>query len=180
MRVLGLYARDKKLLPLETAVHKMTALPAQRLGLTDRGVLRPGLKADIAVFDPARVRDTATFEQPHSYADGVPYVIVNGEVIVDQGKITGARPGRETRMSFTITKDGEPVRTDPYLGAGGHLVALREGDLAFLHVHPEASDDPGTIRFGATLPSAGRYRLFLQFKHDGVVRTVAHTLVVPR
>jgi hypothetical protein len=59
-------------------------------------------------------------------------------------------------------------------------VALREGDMAFLHVHPEASDDPGTIRFGATLPSAGRYRLFLQFKHHGVVRTVAHTLVVPR
>jgi hypothetical protein len=59
-------------------------------------------------------------------------------------------------------------------------VALREGDLAFLHVHPEESDEPATIRFGATLPSPGRYRLFLQFKHDGAVRTVAHTLVVPR
>jgi dihydroorotase/N-acyl-D-amino-acid deacylase len=94
VRVLGLYARDKKLLPLETAVQKMSALPAQRLGLADRGVLRVGMKADIAVFDAARVRDTATFEKPHSYAEGVTYVIVNGEVIVDHGKMTPARPGR--------------------------------------------------------------------------------------
>jgi dihydroorotase/N-acyl-D-amino-acid deacylase len=97
VRVLGLYARDKKLLPLETAVQKMSALPAQRLGLTDRGVLRTGTKADIAVLDPARVRDTATFEQPHSYAEGVAYVVVNGQVIVDAGKITAARPGRVLR-----------------------------------------------------------------------------------
>jgi dihydroorotase/N-acyl-D-amino-acid deacylase len=94
VRVLGLYARDKKLLPLEMAVQKMSALPAQRLGLSERGVLRTGLKADIAVFDAARVRDTATFEKPHSYAEGVPYVIVNGELIVDGNKITAARPGR--------------------------------------------------------------------------------------
>ena len=94
VRVLGVYARDKKLLPLETAVQKMSALPAQRLGLADRGVLRTGLKADIAVFDAARVRDTATFEKPHSYAEGVPYVVVNGQLIVDNGKITTTRPGR--------------------------------------------------------------------------------------
>lgn len=94
VRVLGVYARDTKLLPLETAVQKMTALPAQRLGLTDRGVLRTGMKADIAVFDAARVRDTATFEQPHSYAEGVEYVLVNGQVIVERGRLTGARPGR--------------------------------------------------------------------------------------
>ncbi|MBA3268908.1 MAG: D-aminoacylase [Acidobacteria bacterium] len=93
-RVLGVYARDKKLLPLETAVQKMTALPAQRLGLSDRGVLRPGLKADIAVFDAARIRDTATFEKPHSYAEGVSVVLVNGEVIFEHGKMTTARPGR--------------------------------------------------------------------------------------
>ena len=94
VRVLGLYARDKKLLPLETAVQKMSALPAQRLGLSDRGVLRTGMKADIAVFDATRVRDTATFEKPHSYAEGVNFVIVNGQVIVDNGKMTAARPGR--------------------------------------------------------------------------------------
>jgi dihydroorotase/N-acyl-D-amino-acid deacylase len=94
VRVLGVYVRDKQLLPLETAVQKMSALPAQRLGLADRGVLRAGLKADIAVFDAGRVRDTATFEKPHSYAEGVSYVIVNGQVIVDNGKMTPARPGR--------------------------------------------------------------------------------------
>jgi hypothetical protein len=82
---------------------------------------------------------------------------------------------RGERLSFEITRDGEPVRTQPYLGAGGHLVALREGDLAFLHVHPE---DDG-VAFETTLPSAGRYRLFLQFKHAGEVRTAAFTVVAP-
>ena len=82
-----------------------------------------------------------------------------------------AGPGEEADLRFTITKDGEPVRTEPYLGAGGHLVALREGDLAFLHVHP--MDD--SVRFAATFPTEGRYRLFLQFKHDGRVQTVAFT-----
>jgi N-acyl-D-aspartate/D-glutamate deacylase len=72
----------------------MSALPAQRLGLADRGVLREGLKADIAVFDAARVRDTATFEKPHSYADGVTVVVVNGQVIFENGGMTAARPGR--------------------------------------------------------------------------------------
>jgi N-acyl-D-amino-acid deacylase len=93
-RVLGVYARDKKLIPLETAVHKMSALPAQRLGLVDRGVLRPGLKADVAIFDPAKVRDTATFEKPHAYAEGVTYVIINGEVAFESGAMTAARSGR--------------------------------------------------------------------------------------
>jgi hypothetical protein len=68
----------------------------------------------------------------------------------------------------------------PYLGADGHLVALREGDLAFLHVHPEEGSAPGEIRFAAEFPSAGRYRLFLQFRHSETVRTVAHTIEVPR
>jgi hypothetical protein len=82
-----------------------------------------------------------------------------------------ARPGEEADLSFTITKDGAPVTAEPYLGARGHLVALREGDLAFLHVHPE--DD--AVRFRATFPTEGRYRLFLQFQHDGRVQTVAFT-----
>ena len=93
-RVLGVYVRDKKLLPLEVAIQKMSSFPAQRLGLTDRGVLKQGLKADLAVFDPARVRDTATFEKPHSYAEGISYVVVNGQVALDSGKMTDARPGR--------------------------------------------------------------------------------------
>ena len=91
------------------------------------------------------------------------------DVRLDAG---AARAGAEADLRFTVTKDGEPVATEPYLGAGGHLVALREGDLAFLHVHPAADD---SVRFAATFPTAGRYRLFLQFRHDGRVQTVAFT-----
>ena len=91
------------------------------------------------------------------------------DVRLDAG---AARPGEEADLRFTITRDGEPVDTEPYLGAGGHLVALRDGDLAFLHVHP-LSDD--AVEFAATFPTAGRYRLFLQFQHDGRIQTVAFT-----
>jgi hypothetical protein len=80
-----------------------------------------------------------------------------------------ASDGDELR--FAITRDGEPVRTEPYLGAGGHLVALREGDMAFLHVHP-TGDGPS---FAVDFPTPGRYRLFLQFKHEGRVHTAAFT-----
>ncbi|MDP1572087.1 MAG: D-aminoacylase [Vicinamibacterales bacterium] len=93
-RVLGVYVRDKAIIPLETAVQKMSSFPAQRLGLSDRGVLRQGLKADIAVFDAATIRDTATFDEPHSYAEGVRLVIVNGDVAFEDGAMTAARPGR--------------------------------------------------------------------------------------
>ena len=92
------------------------------------------------------------------------------EVRLDAGR---ARPGREAEMRFTVTRDGVPVRTERYLGAGGHLVALREGDLAFLHVHPTEHGD--SIAFAATFPTEGRYRLFLQFQHQGRVHTAAFT-----
>jgi hypothetical protein len=91
------------------------------------------------------------------------------DVRLDAG---ASAPGEEAHLRFQIRSRGKPVRTEPYLGAGGHLVALREGDLAFLHVHP-LSDD--AVEFGATFPTAGRYRLFLQFQHDGHVQTVAFT-----
>jgi N-acyl-D-aspartate/D-glutamate deacylase len=94
VRVLGHYVRDQKVLTLEEAVRKMTSLPARILGLPDRGRLRDGFAADVVVFDPARVRDTATFEKPKSYAEGVPYVIVNGVVVINGGQHTGAKPGR--------------------------------------------------------------------------------------
>ena len=87
-----------------------------------------------------------------------------------------ANAGEEVDLRFVISRAGVPVHTEPYLGAGGHLVALREGDLAFLHVHP--TDDG--VSFAATFPTAGRYRLFLQFKHEGRVQTVAFTHEVPR
>jgi dihydroorotase/N-acyl-D-amino-acid deacylase len=93
-RVLGVYVREKRLLTLEDAVRRMTSFPASRLRLVDRGILRPGTKADITVFDPATVRDRATFEQPHQYADGFSHVIVNGQVVFEKGEMTAARPGR--------------------------------------------------------------------------------------
>ena len=93
-RVLAVYVRERGVLTLEEAVRKMSSYPAQRLSLHDRGVLRPGMRADIAVFDPARVRDAATFERPHQYAEGVSYVLVNGVLVLDNGRVTDARPGR--------------------------------------------------------------------------------------
>ncbi len=94
VRVLGRYVREQRIISLEDAVRKMSALPAQRTGLLDRGLLRPGMKADVAIFDPETVNDTATFEQPHQYAVGVATVIVNGEVVFENGRMTDARPGR--------------------------------------------------------------------------------------
>jgi dihydroorotase/N-acyl-D-amino-acid deacylase len=93
-RVLGMYVREQQALGLEDAIRKMTAFPAARLKITDRGILRPGMKADIAIFDPATVRDTATFEKPHSYAEGFSHVIVNGQIVFEKGAMTAARPGR--------------------------------------------------------------------------------------
>jgi dihydroorotase/N-acyl-D-amino-acid deacylase len=93
-RVLGVYVREKKALTLEDAVRKMSAAPAARLGLTDRGVLKAGMRADIAIFDAATVRDRATYEKPHQYAEGFSHVIVNGQVVVENGEMTAARPGR--------------------------------------------------------------------------------------
>ena len=93
-RVLAVYVRERKTITLEDAVRKMSSFPAQRLGLLDRGMLRPGLKADLTIFDPAQVRDAATFAQPHQYAQGFSLVIVNGQVVFERGAMTAARPGR--------------------------------------------------------------------------------------
>jgi N-acyl-D-aspartate/D-glutamate deacylase len=93
-RVLGHYARDERIITLPEAVRKMTGLPADRLGLTDRGVLRAGARADVVAFDAARIIDRATYEEPHRYAAGVSHVLVNGRVVVEGGEHTGALPGR--------------------------------------------------------------------------------------
>jgi dihydroorotase/N-acyl-D-amino-acid deacylase len=98
-RVLGVYVREKQVLTLEDAIRKMAGFPAARLGLPDRGVLRPGMKADVVVFDPATVKDTATFEKPHQYAVGVSAVVVNGQVALENGKMTGARGGVALRRN---------------------------------------------------------------------------------
>jgi dihydroorotase/N-acyl-D-amino-acid deacylase len=98
-RVLAVYVREQHVISLEEAVRKMSSFPAARLRLPDRGLLRPGFKADIVVFNPASIQDRATFERPHQYATGVQLVIVNGDVVLRDGKMTGARPGRVLRGS---------------------------------------------------------------------------------
>src|SRR4029434_4784078 len=89
VRVLGRYVRELKVITLEDAVRKMSVSPAKRLGLTDRGLLKEGLKADLAVFDPATVRDTATFEKPHQYGEGVLLVVINGQPAFQNGPNNG-------------------------------------------------------------------------------------------
>jgi N-acyl-D-aspartate/D-glutamate deacylase len=95
--VLGVYVRERNVITLEDAIRKMSSFPAQRLKMTDRGLLRPGMKADIVVFDPARVKDMATFEKPHQYAVGFSSVVVNGQLVFDGTAMTAARPGRVLR-----------------------------------------------------------------------------------
>jgi dihydroorotase/N-acyl-D-amino-acid deacylase len=93
-RVLGRYVREQKVITIEDAIRKMTSLPAARFRLNDRGLLAPGMKADITVLDPARVRDRAEFGNPHQYAEGVLHVLVNGQAVLLDGKMTGQLPGR--------------------------------------------------------------------------------------
>ena len=93
-RVLGKYVREEKLLTLEEAIRKMTSANAAKIGIYDRGILRPGQWADITIFDPRTVIDRATFENPHQYATGIEYVLVNGKLILHKGRPTGARPGK--------------------------------------------------------------------------------------
>jgi N-acyl-D-amino-acid deacylase len=93
-RVLGKYVRERKLIPLEEAVRKMTAMPATAFRLSDRGRLLEGFAADVVVFDPATVTDKSTFEQPHAYSEGFDLVIVNGEAVLRGGKMTGGLPGQ--------------------------------------------------------------------------------------
>lgn len=96
-RVLGPYSRDQQVLSLEEAIRKMTSLPARRLGLTDRGIIKEGACADITVFDRDTVADNATFSDPHQYPTGIDYVIVNGRVVLDHGAHTGETPGKFIR-----------------------------------------------------------------------------------
>jgi N-acyl-D-amino-acid deacylase len=96
-RILGKYVREERLITLEDAIRKMTSRPAARVGLQDRGILRPGLAADITIFDPASIRDLSTFENPNQYSSGVRHVLVNGSAVVSDGRITDARPGQVLR-----------------------------------------------------------------------------------
>ena len=93
-RLLGKYARDEKVITLQEAVRRLTGLPATNLGLDHRGFLKPGMFADVVVFDPATIADRATFENPHQYSVGVKHVFVNGAQVLKDGEHTGAKPGK--------------------------------------------------------------------------------------
>ena len=96
-RLLGKYVRDEKVITLEEAVRKLTSLPASNLRLKKRGSLKAGFYADLAIFDPATIRDNATFENPQQYATGMVHVFVNGVQVLKDGEHTGAKPGRVVR-----------------------------------------------------------------------------------
>jgi len=98
-RVLGKYAREEGVISMEDAVRKMTSLPARRMGLQDRGQIREGMWADLVVFDPATVRDGATFEQPRLLPVGIHYVFVNGELVARDNELTGRLPGAVLRKA---------------------------------------------------------------------------------
>jgi N-acyl-D-aspartate/D-glutamate deacylase len=96
-RVLGFYVRERKLLALEDAVRKITSLNAAKIGIGDRGLLKRGYFADVTIFDADKIIDRATYTEPFQYNEGVEFVIVNGEIVLERGEHTGARPGRTIR-----------------------------------------------------------------------------------
>jgi hypothetical protein len=130
------------------------------------------LASDLAVDGNADWRPLPPPEATGTTTDGYEVRLAGG----------AARAGRETDLRFTVLRNGSRVEVEPYLGAGGHLVALRSGDLAYLHVHPLEGGHAGAeqVAFETEFPTAGRYRLFLQFKHAGRVHTAAFTQEVSR
>jgi N-acyl-D-aspartate/D-glutamate deacylase len=93
-RILGKYVRQEKVITLEDAIRKMTSLPAQQLGLKNRGLIKEGFAADLVLFDSDKVIDKATYTNPHQFPEGIEYVIVNGKIVVQEGKHTGLKPGK--------------------------------------------------------------------------------------
>jgi hypothetical protein len=160
--------------------------------------LHPTQSADGTWSVPVTLREAGSYRvfadfsvngKPHTLADEIavdgtvrshPLPAPAESVSVDGLRVTltegAAKAGTESALAFAVTRNGKPVAVEDYLGAKGHLVALRQGDLAFLHVHP----DEDRLTFMATFPTAGRYRLFLQFKVDGAVHTAAFTQEVSR
>lgn len=159
------------------------------LNLPEPGVYRA--YADVKIDGEARALATDLFVPGDFRPNRLPPpasvapAVYAGDTPADDLDVTlkapGVRAGRETPLTFAVARAGQPFeRLEPYLGAKGHLVALREGDLAYLHVHPTEDANANEVPFMATFPTAGRYRLFLQLKVGGEVRTAAYTVEVPR
>jgi hypothetical protein len=188
--------RGRALRDFDVEHTKRMHLIVVRRDLTGFQHLHPTMAADGTWTTPLRIPDAGSYrvfadfsrhEEPQTLAtdlrvDGaaeLQALPAPATVAVSDGGYAvrlvegAASAGEEAHLRFAITQDGRTVRTEPYLGAGGHLVALREGDLAFLHVHP--TGDEHSTQFDATFPTAGAYRLFLQFKVGGTVQTVAFT-----
>lgn len=142
-RILGKYVRDEQLIPLEMAVHKMTGLPAQRLGIRRRGLLQVGYFADVSVIDAQKVTDHATFEKPHRYSTGVQHVLVNGEFVLKNGEHTGNKPGRVVKGQGVFR--AEAHRSKPVKLTPEGLAVHRRG-----YVFDGHNDLPWTIRKDAS------------------------------
>jgi hypothetical protein len=193
--------RDKRGMPVRDFgvehTKRMHVIVVRR-DLTDFQHVHPVQRADGSWTVPLVVHDAGSYRVFADFAvDGTPHTLADdiqsdGRFVAqplpapttvaatdgfDVSLLEGpTRANKESELRFAITRDGQRVRVQDYLGAKGHLVALRQGDLAFLHVHPDAD----TLKFESTFPSAGRYRLFLQFKVGGRVHTVAFTQEVLR
>lgn len=140
--MLGRYVRDEKVITLEDAVRKMTSANAAKIHIYDRGLLRPGMWADVTVFDPATIIDNATWEKPHQYATGLRYVLVNGKLVIDAGNHTGARPGT---ILYGPGKQTEPVKQVRFDRDAARWVIRQGGNVRI-------ADHAGVVRNAADLP----------------------------
>jgi dihydroorotase/N-acyl-D-amino-acid deacylase len=170
-RILGRYVREARLLRLEEAVRKMSSLAAEHVTLRDRGLLRPGFYADVVIFDPDLVSDRATFDEPRRYSTGVEYVLVNGEVVLDQGRMTGALPGRVLRgpgwrPELALAERGEP--SEPVCRNPRDRAPSRRRDAGLLGADLVGHDLPGSTR-----PRRGRHRWPGRVRHVRVVEARA-------
>lgn len=165
-------------------LHLHPAVDADGHWTIDLPALEPGSYRMFADFQPAGAGNL-TLAADITVPGNVPAVAVPPAAdvaTVDGYTVTldGAPTIGDNELGFTVSADGKIVRTDPYLGAAGHLIAIREGDLAFLHVHPHEGGTTTAVTFTGEFPTAGTYRLFFDFSHNGTVRTASFTVDVDR